>query len=242
MPHPLTEKLIQRQINHWNSFRQYLADPRHESSGPPGPILTISRQAGSGGRLLARALAERLDLQLHDQSLVERVARDSKLEQSMIAELDESEMNQARLWVRGVLSQRIFMKDQYHLALIKVVTALASKGNVMFLGRGANLILKEAATLRIRLVSSYQTRMNNIMDRTGLSRPEARALLEETDRRRAEYIRKVFGEEPGQPENYDLVLNTDRLDLENQIELVLLALLQVRKEVLATPRAQLARE
>lgn len=225
MPMPITEKLIQRQINNWNRFREFLREPAAEDSKPTGPIITISRLAGSGGRTLAHALADRLGMTVHDQSLVEKIAQDRKLEDAMIAELDESEMNQARLWVRGVLNQKIFMKDQYHMALVKVVTGLAARGNVVFLGRGADLILGTNATLRIRLVASHSTRLERIRQRSGLSKPKARALMEETDRRRHEYIRKVFRCEPGRPEDFDLVLNTDRIRPECQVELVLLALL-----------------
>ncbi len=225
MPMPITEKLIQRQINHWNRFREFLPEPATMENQPIGPIITISRLAGSGGRILASALADRLDLQLHDQSIVEKITRDSKLEAEMIAELDEAEISQARLWVRGVLNQRIFMRDQYHMALVKVITGLAAKGNVIFLGRGANHILGQNASLRIRLVASRPTRLKNIRERTGLSKPEIRAMLEETDRNRSEYIRRVFREEPGKAENYDLILNSDRLDMECQVELVMLVLL-----------------
>lgn len=225
MPMPINEKLIQRQINNWNRFREFLPEPVPQQKGPAGPIITISRLAGSGGRTLATALTDRMGLHLHDQSLVEKVARDSNLEKNLIAELDEAEISQARLWVRGVLNQRIFMRDQYHLALVKVVTGLAAKGNVVFLGRGAEFILGQNATLRVRLVASRNTRLEKIRQRTGLSRAEARALMDKTDRNRQEFIRQVFHEDPDRSENYDLVLNTDRVQPECQVELVLLALL-----------------
>jgi cytidylate kinase len=240
MPHPLTEKLIQRQINHWNNLRQYLNDPPDVSPPVPRPVITISRQAGAGGRKLAEALAERLALDLHDRNIVEKIARDSRLSREMIEELDETEMNQARLWVQGVLNQRIFMRDQYHLAVVKVVTALASRGGAVFLGRGAHLILGEAATLRLRLVASHRTRLQNILERTNLSRAEARALMDETDRRRAKHTRKVFRMEPGKAEHFDLVINTERLNLEDQIDLVLQALLARQKHRQHGPLAEKA--
>lgn len=221
----ITEKLIQRQINNWNRFREFLPEPPESENRPPGPIITISRRAGSGGRTLATALAERLGLQLHDQSIVEKIVQDSNLANDMVDQLDEKELTQAKLWVRGVLNQKIFMRDQYHMALVKVVTNLAARGNAIFLGRGANLILGHNATLRVQLVASRPTRVNNICKRTGLSKPEARALLEETDRQRTEFIRRVFRQKPDLSDQFDLVLNTDRVKPECQIELVLLALL-----------------
>ena len=59
--------------------------------------------------------------------------------------------------------------------------------------------------------------------RTGLSRAEARALLMETDRKRKEFIRKVFKVEPNAPENFDLVLNSDRMKSEDMLEMATLA-------------------
>ena len=104
----ITEKLIQRQINHWNRFREFLKD--EEDGGPVknGPVVTISRLAGSGGRTLATSLADRLNISLHDQSLVDRIARDRNLEKSVVSQLDENTINQAELWIKGVLNRRIF--------------------------------------------------------------------------------------------------------------------------------------
>lgn len=224
----LTEKLIQRQINHWNRFREFLKDEDPSDNARPGPIITISRLAGSGGRTLAVGLAERLQLSLHGQNLVDRIARDRNLEKSVVEQLDETAVSQADLWIKGVLNRRIFLKDEYHTSLVKVVTRLAAVGNAVFLGRGAHLILGENATLRIRVVASRETRLSRITERTALSRTEADALLEETDSNRADFIRKMFKADPNDPANFDLVLNSDRMKPECMLETVTLALIGAR--------------
>ena len=223
---PITEKLIQRQINHWNRLREFLQeDPSPQVPPSPGPVVTISRLVGSGGRTLAEALADRLGLELHDQSLIERIAEDKKLENSLLSQLDENAISQADLWVRGVLNRRIFLRDQFHGALVQTVTRLAVRGGVVFLGRGANLILREKATLRVRVIASRENRLDRLRRRLEISRAEARAILIETERKREEFIRKVFKEDPGLPENFDLTINTDRLDSEAAVEIILLALI-----------------
>lgn len=221
----ITDRLIQRQINHWNRLREFLKDDEEQGPVKTGPVITISRMSGSGGRTLATSLAERLGITLHDQSLVDRIARDRNLAKSVVAHLDENAISQAELWVRGVLNQRIFLKDEYHTALVGIVTKLAAAGNVVFLGRGANLILGENTTLRIRVVASRPTRLARITRRTGLSRAEARALLMETDRNRKEFIRRVFKVDPNAPEHFDLVLNSDRMTPEGMLEMATLALI-----------------
>ncbi|MGD9546938.1 MAG: AAA family ATPase [Candidatus Krumholzibacteriia bacterium] len=233
MPMPISEKLILRQINHWNRLRELLKAEEPPAPRKRGPVITISRQAGSGGRLLAAALASRLGIELQDQSLVDRIARDRNLEKELVARLDEQVIDQAALWVEGVIKRRIFLKDEYHVALVKAISRLAARGGVVFLGRGAELILKENADLRIRLVASRQVRLANLQDRTGLSRAEARALMEENDRRRSEFIRSIFKVEPGRPEDFDLVLNADRMSVEQMTELSLLAMIQTQGPGLA---------
>ncbi len=228
VPENITEKLIQRQINHWNRFREFLQDEQDVQPPSPGPVLTVSRMAGAGGRTLAVGLADRLNLTLQDHSLVGEIASDRNLEKSVVAQLDENAISQAELWIKGVLNRRIFMKDEYHTSLVNIVTNLAAAGDVVFLGRGAHLILGDKATLRIRVVASRATRLTRIMKRTGLTRPEARALLDETDRKREDFIRKVFKAEPDHPGNFDLVLNSDRMKPECILETVTLALLGAR--------------
>jgi len=105
-----------------------------------------------------------------------------------------------------------------------VITALAARGGVVFLGRGAHLILGEQADLRVRVVGSEHRRTERLRQRTGLSRAEARSILAETDARRTRFVNEVFHADPGSPENFDLVLNADRFDLETMVDHVLLAL------------------
>jgi len=220
----LTERLIQRQLNHWNRMRAYLRDKEPSPEPRRGPVITISRLAGSGGRLLAQALADKLDLDLHDQSLVTRIAEDKRLKQSLVAQLDERTVSQVHLWVQGVLHRRLFLRDDYHTALVEVITSLAARGSVVFLGRGANLILGDRADLRVRVVASVHTRLERLRERTGLSRAEVRTLVTETDAQRAGFIREVFHVEPDLAENFDLVLNADRLDTDAMLDQVLLAM------------------
>jgi len=236
MTHRLTETLIQRQINHWNGLRRFLHG--HETADgppPPGPVITISRQAGAGGRALARELCRRLDLTLHDRSLVEGVVRDRGLDPDLVAQLDEQDIRQSDLWVRGVLEQRLFMKGQYRAALVAAVEQAATEGGALFLGRGAHLILGPRADLRLRLVGSVAARQDRLREGTTLSRAEARTIVAETDRRRTEFVHKLFGTDAELAHQYDLVLNTDRLTPGACVEIALLALLERRRPAAAQP-------
>lgn len=230
MRFPLNEKLIQRQINHWNHLRELLREQPAAASAAPGPVITISRLAGSGGRTLAAGLAERLGCEVHDHSIVERIARTRRLSPELVALLDEQDIRQSDLWVRGVLENRLFLKEQYREALAETVLGIAAAGNAVILGRGAGHILGHRATLRVRLVAGSATRLARLQERTGLGRAEARALLDETDRRREAYVRKLLGVDPHDAAGYDLVVNTDRLAPAEVVEIVLMALVGAARQ------------
>lgn len=224
MRFPVTEKLIQRQINHWNRLRDLLHE-QPVAANETGPVITVSRQAGAGGRTLAVGLAERLGMTLQDHSIVERIARTRKLNPELVELLDEQDIRQSDLWVRGVLENRLFLKEQYRSALNETIEEMAAPGNVVFLGRGAGHVLGHRATLRVRLVGSTGPRQERMQERFKVSRAEARVLVDETDRRREAYIRKLFGVNPHDPSHYDLVINTDRLTAVDVVDVVLMATL-----------------
>ncbi len=221
---PITEKLIQRQINHWNGLRKYLRPDTAADRPRRPPVVTISRLAGSGGRQVAEGLCARLGLPLHDRSLVERVMRQENLPPALVAELDEQVATQSSLWIKGLFNRRIFLLKEYQHALTKTIGTLADSVGGVFLGRGANHVLGDRANLRVRVVAGVDARLDRIQQRIDLSRAEARALLSETDQARGEFITKVFGAEPGQAGDFDLTINTDRIGAGNSVELLLLAL------------------
>ena len=77
---------------------------------------------------------------MRSSSILTRIAEDKRLQQSIVAQLDERTVSQVRLWVQGVLHRRLFLRDDYHTALVETITSLAARGGVVFLGRGANLM------------------------------------------------------------------------------------------------------
>ena len=225
MPFPISEMLIQRQLNHWNRYREFLCDEEEMETTPRGPVITVSRLTGSGGRTLATLLAERLELEFHDYSIVEKIAKDQNLSDAAVEQLDEKSVNPVNLWVQSLLRQRNFMQSQYKSVLTKIIKELAEIGSCVFLGRGANLILGHEATLRIRVVASMSYRMERVRQKTGAGKIETRAILEESDHNREEFVRKVFNIDTGQPQNFDLIFNADRISIGGMLELTMLALL-----------------
>ena len=164
----VTDKLIQRQINHWNRFRDFLKDDDEQGSFETGPVITII--AGCPAAEAAPwppAWPKDWASTFMTSPSSTRSPGTGSWPGPWSRSWTKAPSARPTCGSRGVLNQRIFLKDEYHPALVGIVTTAGGRGNVVFLGRGANLILGENATLRIRVVASRPTRLARIANAPG---------------------------------------------------------------------------
>ncbi len=234
MSRTLLETLISRQLHQYNRLRGVLRSgtgppsEEPEAGGLPGPVVTISRMAGCCARDLAAPVAERLGVQVWGRELVDRIAGDAGLQREVVERLDQGLVATVDAWVRAMLGRRLFLRDDYALALARTVKTLAETGGAVLVGRGAGFILGERADLRLRLVATPRHREQVLQQRRGLSRDEARELMHRTDTARAAFVREYFHADVDDSRHYDLVVNTERMDHDVLVRLVV-DLVQVRR-------------
>ncbi|HOE96857.1 MAG TPA: cytidylate kinase-like family protein [Candidatus Sumerlaeota bacterium] len=228
------EQIIQRQIHRWNYIAQLL---NYHPGRPPGdvpapreeggtrhPVLCISRDLGAGARWIAKALCERLGYQLMGSQLIDEVARDLKVQRSLIETLDETTRGAIELMLESQVRGRQIEPGDYLRALYRVIQTIAIKGGVVLLGRGARFIVRDRSALNVLITASLETRCRRYAEQETCGIREAEARLLRADRDRAEFIRRYFGQDVRDPAHYDLSLNTDRVSAEAAVELILRAL------------------
>ncbi len=218
MSRPLIEKLIQRQLHQYNRYKAILERQPRSVDPPRGPVVTISRMSGCCARDLAADLAEVFDVQVWGRELVDLIAGDAGLRREVVAQLDDNLASEVDLWVRGMLGRRLFMRDDYALTLAKTIKTLAETGGAVLVGRGAGFILGDRADLRIRLVAGDLHRLKTLQDTRGLTRDEARDRMHRTDAARTAFIRSYFQADVDDPRHYDLVFNTEHIDVDALLE------------------------
>ena len=110
----------------------------------------------------------------------------------------------------------------YHEALRKAMADLASAGNVVIVGRGGSIVLRDdPAVLRVGVVAELEDRIARIMERERLGRDEAVKVIQERDAARAHYFRSHFDlEDPDDPHLYHLVINSSEMGLGYATEVV----------------------
>lgn len=103
----------------------------------------------------------------------------------------------------------------------QVILELAQQGNVIIVGRGGHIILKDMPhVLRVLIVAPEEVRVQTLMERMGINRKEAERRIRQSDKERAAYLKRYHGTEHLNPVNYDLVLNTGHLSVDTSVALI----------------------
>ena len=228
------EELIDRQISRWNSMRALLErDAEHEAGGerprsafepPSHPVICISRDIGAGAREVALGLCRRLNYDLYGMELINQIARDLKVQQQLIDSLDENARSDLRLILESYLRGREIETSEYLRALIRIVQTMALRGGVVLLGRGAAYILRERAGLSVMITAPLEKRIERVGNYLGVEPEKARAHTLAEDRKRSQYSYQYFKVDSHDPFNYDLMINTSRVEPPQAIEVILCAL------------------
>jgi cytidylate kinase len=177
-------------------------------------ILTISREYGSGGREIGRAVAQLTGYEYIDKEKILADIRTAgpKWEQ-WAKDLDE---HRPSVWEKYDWSFRGFA------ALIQdVMLGYALKNNVVIMGRGGNFLLKDVHfAYRIRVYAPVDARIERIMKREGVDRETARWLCEKTDSERAGFIHAIYGKRWDDPAEYDRVFDAGTQMIDEIVESV----------------------
>jgi cytidylate kinase len=195
-----------------------------EEAPVPGPYLTISREANSGGAEIASRVASRLGWSVLDRELVHLLARRLEVEPRFLELMDETRIGWFSETLLNLFNSRLVLQGSYVAMLSHVISLAAFEGRVIVVGRGANLVLPPGNGLRIRVIASRASRLAALADRKGLDPKAAAALLDQIDANRADYVRRHFHADPSDASHYDLVLDSSRLGLTGCVDLVCHAL------------------
>jgi cytidylate kinase len=180
------------------------------------PIITLSRELGSGGDDIAVAVAERLGLRLVGREVINRAARQAGVPEVALAEIDE-------LGLLGVKPSAGALR-LYRETVARVIHELADAGDLLVVGRGGQIALAgRPGVLHVRVIAPRAQRVACVQARCNLPEEVAAARVDASDRARADYLRRHHNVRADDPTLYDLVLNTAHLSVATAVDLICLA-------------------
>lgn len=181
------------------------------------PVITISRQYGAGGREIAGLVAEKLGVKLYDRQIVHIAAAKIGLD-----DLSEKDLLELENYVKPLSmsflpfrsfgmnmtdsSQKIFMTES------AAIRKLAEDGPCVILGRSADYVLRKFENK----FSIFICADDEFREARGKEVYGGKTLkeLDQEDKKRARYYNYYTGQNWGEGQNYDLVVNTSRDSLE----------------------------
>ena len=176
-------------------------------------VITISRQLGSLGSAVAQQVAARLGYRIAEREAINQAALRIGAPEVALAMIDE--LNLLGLCPSEEACQA------YIQALNTVVKELAEGGNVVIVGRAGQIILADyPGSLHLRLVAPLEMRVARISRRQNISLQAARAQVSASDRYRRRFLKRFYNHNLDDPDQYDLVINTARLTLQDAVDLI----------------------
>ena len=178
-------------------------------------IITIGREHGSGGRTIARIVAERLGYDYYDGELVALAAKQSGLSEDFLKSEDEKPKNGFFFGMdMNSLAPTTF--DLAYNAQADAIRAIGDKGGAVIVGRCADYILHDYPNLvRVFIYADEEVRVKRITEEyQEASGKDAAKLLARMDKKRAYYYNFNTQQSWGVAQNYDLCINS-KIGLEN---------------------------
>ena len=187
-------------------------------------IITINRMYGSGGRLLGKALAEKLGIGFYDKELIRLASEKNQIPYKELDKVDEKKASQWRLPVK----EQMQMEPQYHFHPMndvlfetqsQVIQELAQKEDCIIVGRCANYVLGDKC-FSLFVYAPFEYRVQSIMERLGREEKSARALVKKMDKTRRSYYEFFTDEKWKDLSNYQMCIDTSRFDQEFLLKLL----------------------
>jgi cytidylate kinase len=204
------------------------------------PIVTITRQLGSQGDAIGRALAEQLGFRYLDKLGIADAMR--VYGGDVEASAPEIEEKQPSFWERLNEERR-----RHSIMLRSAVYSFAIEDNCVLVGVGASMLLKELShVLKVLTIAPLEIRVQRVMrdgslDRAGpVDQETALEMVRSKDRETAGYLRYLFNLDYLNPKLYDFVLNTGRWQVPAAADYLseLLELPEISKTVESTERLE----
>jgi len=194
-------------------------------------IITLEREYGSGGNVIAQQVAARLGWKLWDQLLTEEIARrldcDCRAVEKHEERRDPAYQRLLKAFMRGsyegsLNAPRLKMVDTdcVRETVRQIVQEIAAAGNCMIVGRGSAYYLGDRPdAFHVFVYAPFEERVRRLRLRDK-SEQEAIELAETVDRDRADFIKRYFHVDWPDRHRFHLMVNSGMSD-EVAVETVL---------------------
>ncbi len=163
---------------------------------------------------------------LFDQNLVKTVIEDNHLPPEVERQMPEDHVHLMTDVVREVFKTKTSDWTLFEHT-VHTIRKLCRMGHAVVVGRGGNFITADLPnTFSVRLVGSFEQRLEHIQKKFGMTEKAAEDYIHEKDSGRRRYVKSHLQKNIDDPAAYDITLNTDGLADSAAVEIITQALEQ----------------
>ena len=184
-------------------------------------IVTIAREYGSGGRYVAKLLAEKLEIKFYDKQLIEIISNESGLSAEYIEENEQHIHGNLLSSFNTQYYNNLSNDDNLFIAESKAIKRIADSEACVIVGRCANSILKDNNNvINVFLYSDDEHKVKRAVKYYGLNEKNALKEINRINKNREKHYNYYTHEKWKDINNYDLSLNVDKLGVEKTAEMI----------------------
>jgi uncharacterized protein len=193
-------------------------------------IVCISHATGAGGEDVGRLVAEQLGFLYVDEEIVAEAAARGGVDPAQVADEEQRKSVAGRLldalaqgggegWaLSGSLplgTGEEVGSDEVRALIRETIEQTAARGNAVIVAHAASRALTGMPeVLRVLVTASPETRARRLSAAWGIDQKEAARAVKDADAGRRSYLKRFYDVAEEAPEDYDVVVNTDVLSVE----------------------------
>lgn len=200
-------------------------------SGRPPFVITVGRQFGSGGRELGKALADALGIAYYDKELLVESAKLAGVNPDFFRKKDE----RFPTFLQGLFSFAMgvtpmcyytgassISDDGLYKSISDFLRSIAGEKSFVVVGRSSDYILRDhPRCVNLFVHAPMSDCVRRIMARNdAISADKAEAMARKTNKWRADYYNFFTDKTWGDAKSYDLTIDSSRLPMSANVELV----------------------
>lgn len=188
-------------------------------------IITISRQYGSGGRFIAKKLAERLGIPFYDNEIITMAAKESGYAENLFEKAEQisthSLLYSLSMFGSATGVYGLPLSDKVYLIQSDIIKECAEKGPCVIVGRCSDFVLKDHPNLiNFYLYSDIESRIKRVQKYYENDAKDLREDILSRDKKRATYYNYYTTQRWGNTDNYHLSLHTDAVGIDGSVDIL----------------------
>ena len=145
-------------------------------------VITIGREYGSGGRLIAQRLSEELGITFYDKQLISEVAKQTGFSENFVRDAEHQRPTNSFLYDLYCAVQAPSVPDQVFIAQARVIKEAAARESCVIVGRCADYILRdEVHCLRTFVYAPLEQRVRRAREEYGVQEADLERFVQKQD-------------------------------------------------------------